>query len=83
MTQCPCCGAVERLGVWLTPRLAEVFDKVKRTGTEGLHWSDSGMSRELLKAHVWRLNDVLEETDFAIKASRGSDAKYQLTRRNT
>lgn len=66
--------------MWLTPRLAEVFDKIKRAGNEGLCWSDSGMNRGLFRVHVGRLNDVLEETDFAVKANRGNDAKYRMVK---
>lgn len=80
MTDCPCCGASERLGVWLPPRLVDVFDRIRRTGDEGLHWSDSGQNRINFKQNVWRLNEILEETDFAVKASRGNDSKYRLAK---
>ena len=68
---CPYCGVVQRLGVYMTPKRAEIFDKVKRAGRDGLHWRDSGVAYPMhLRVLVHHVNEALEETDWGIRCHR-------------
>ncbi len=79
MTGCPHCGAQNVLGVWLTRRRAEILERVRRAGRDGLHYLDTPFNRHLLKVHVHQINDVLEETDYKIVGKRaGPWSSYVL-----
>jgi hypothetical protein len=76
-----------RAGICMTPLKATIFDTIKAAGDIGI------TSRELIaqafegrravdmwtvKAHVWQINELLEETDFIIRSDR---RRWMLERR--
>jgi hypothetical protein len=92
MTICPHChqpiGAVgaERLGVRLTPLKAAIVDQIKCAGDIGISseelmyalWDRDTVCISTVKAHVWQINSVLEETDWVI---RSDSRRWFLSRR--
>jgi hypothetical protein len=82
MTVCPHCHqqiAHERLGVRLTPLKAAIVDRIKRAGDLGisseglvhdLYFDRKPVSMTTLKAHVFQINDLLEQTDWVIASDR-------------
>ena len=68
-----------RLGVRLTPLKARIFDAIKRAGKDGIEGDDlfrlifgeRPVKRSCLKAHVWQINDLLEESGYHITGRRG------------
>ena len=80
MSACPHCGAEQRLGVWMTPRKLAIFDRVKRSGDDGAHYGDFDMSRGTLRVHIYQINALLEETDYAIRGYRGNISGYRLVK---
>jgi hypothetical protein len=87
---CPQCHqpfGVTRLGVRFTPLKAELLDRIKAAGDLGVSsdelldlWS-SPVARDTVKAHVWQINLLLEETNFRIVCDgRGAYARWVLTR---
>jgi len=78
---CPNCGAEERLGIWLTPKKVAIFDKIKRSGNEGVPYSAFDCSRDSLKMHIFQINIMLEETDYVIRGKRGPISCYRLVKR--
>jgi hypothetical protein len=74
---CPTCHQVlpeTRLGVRLTPLKARIFDAVRRGGRDGIDRADlfelifggEPHSRETLKAHIFQINELLEDTGYRI-----------------
>src|SRR5262245_52069463 len=77
---------MERAGVRLTPLKAGIFDAIKRAGDLGVTSTEIVRSplyrdrrpyrgrREFgdegIKAHVWQINDLLENTPFVIVSDR-------------
>ena len=80
MNWCPHCGAAMRFGVWLTKRQREIFDRLKRAGEERLQVEDFEMNRNLFKAHIWQINDKLEETDYKIVGKRNEGWRLEKVR---
>lgn len=92
---CPRCHqtiAHERLGVRLTPLKALIVDMIKLAGEIGISSRElhcdlyrgyfRHRDRQAVKAHIWQINDLLEETDFVIAATgRGPNARWRLTKR--
>jgi DNA-binding winged helix-turn-helix (wHTH) protein len=82
MTVCPHCHqqiAHERLGVRLTPLKAAIVDAMKRAGDVGisseelmrnLYWDRTPVSVRTIKAHIFQINDALEQTDWVIASDR-------------
>jgi hypothetical protein len=79
MTCCPHCHQPildERLGVRLTPLKAAIVDKIKAAGDVGISsielmhdlWPQDAVVLETVRAHVWQINSVLEETDWRIRS---------------
>jgi hypothetical protein len=76
-----------RLGVRFTPLKAEILDRIKAAGDLGVSsdelldlW-DSPVAKNTVKAHVWQLNELLEETIYRIVCDgRGSFARWVLRR---
>ena len=77
---CPHCGqllAEYRLGVRLSPTKARIFDIVARAGDNGIMPNDlfalvftSGQVRGTLAAHMWQINETLEEVGYRIKGGK-------------
>lgn len=78
---CPYCRqviAVERYGVPLTPLKAGIFDAIRAAGDAGitsteiiggqLYCDRRRVSRDTIKAHVWQINALLEQTNWVIKS---------------
>jgi hypothetical protein len=74
---CHYCGQAlpeTRLGVRLTPLKARIFDLIQRGGDDGITsadlfnivFSDGGHSRETLKAHVYQINELIENEGYRI-----------------
>jgi hypothetical protein len=90
---CPHCGqplTTQRAGARLTPLKARIFDAIKRAGHNGIDaddlfkmiFTDARHSRLTLKAHIWQINDVLEDSsDLIIKGTRGTGRRYILQKR--
>jgi hypothetical protein len=86
---CPTCHQHihhTRLGVQLTPLKCEIFDAIKRAGELGVSseelrqdlYADRRPVREVtIKAHIWQLNDALEDTGWRITSDR---RRWFLTR---
>jgi hypothetical protein len=91
---CPLCKqplAYERVGIRLPPLKAKIFDAIKASGDEGITSagviSSAYQGRErppttAIKAHVWQINSLLEETDLVISSDRrvrdGNTARWRL-----
>ncbi len=68
--ECPHCGSPfqrqKRLGVWLPPLKARIFDIIKRAGWDGIEKETLrdmlDMSPSCLKSHIWQINDLFEDT---------------------
>ena len=79
---CPCCGQrlLVRHGVRLSPKLADLFDLIERSGGRGVHMDvlvnvfhpDRSMqnARQCLAVNITHLNERLVETDLQVKADR-------------
>jgi hypothetical protein len=79
---CPMCGQrlTTRLGIFLPPRLVELFDLVERAGRRGvpcetLAWifypgKPTLAAKRCVAVHVSRLNDFLQPTDTRIRGGR-------------
>lgn len=87
---CPYCRQSikhERLGVVLTPLKAGILDIIKRAGDDGvtsaeivagpLYRERRRASHDTIKAHVWQINDLLEETNWVIR----SESNYGTSER--
>jgi DNA-binding CsgD family transcriptional regulator len=77
-----------RLGVYLSPRRAEIFDMIRAAGDGGI--SCDGLAERLrvshhtVRSHVLQINDLLAETDWKITRFPGGnspDNAYELVRR--
>jgi hypothetical protein len=63
-----------RLGVRLTPLKARIFDLIQRGGDDGITsadlfdiaFSDGEHSRETLKAHIYQINELIEDEGYRI-----------------
>jgi hypothetical protein len=76
---CPTChqtvGAV-RLGVRLTLLKARIVDRIKAAGDIGVSseellfdlWEHGAVAQSTVKAHIWQINELLEETDWFIRS---------------
>lgn len=94
---CPYCRQsirIERYGVPLTPLKAGIFDAIKQAGDVGVNSDEiiSGplyrdrrrASRDTIKAHIFQINELLEETDWAIQSEGDygtSERRWYLRRR--
>jgi hypothetical protein len=88
---CPCCGqrVLIRHGVRLSPRLADLFDMIERSGANGVasdvligvFYPDRALAaaRACLKSNISHLNAVLAETEFEVRAGRYQP--YRVKRR--
>lgn len=78
-----------RLGVRLTPLKARIFDLVQRAGRDGIDRGDlfslvfggTGQCRETLKAHIFQINDLIEDTGYRIVGH--SVARLEKTERSS
>jgi hypothetical protein len=88
-TTCPLCYqtiGTMRLGVRLTPLKAALIDKIKAAGDVGIAseelmnalWEHGAVSADTVKAHIWQINSLLEETDWVIRSDR---RRWFLSRR--
>lgn len=88
---CPHCGrpmVPVRAGATLTPLKARIYDAVARAGRDGiagddLHmliYGDLRVSRYTLKAHIWQINDMLEDRSARIVGQRGHGGCYRIAR---
>jgi hypothetical protein len=75
---CHHCGQplpIIRLGVRLTAFKARIFDLVQRAGEDGITGRDlfdivfggDDHSYHTLKAHIWQINDLIEDEGYRIK----------------
>jgi hypothetical protein len=80
---CPTCHRPmppeTRAGVRLTPLKARIFDVIRRAGVDGISAVDINAivfdrraSLDTVKAHVWQINELLDETGIAIRGGGGS-----------
>jgi DNA-binding SARP family transcriptional activator len=81
-TICPTCHqtiGTSRLGVRLTPLKALIVDHIKIAGDIGISseelrgtlWEErKEVSINTVKAHIWQINSILEETDWIIHSDR-------------
>jgi hypothetical protein len=90
---CPCCGQrlLVRHGVALSPRLADLFDLIERSGQRGI-FSEvladifyPGKSRQAaqrcVNQNIFHLNTRLSETDLEVRSGKGSREPYRVIRR--
>jgi hypothetical protein len=88
---CPHCHqtiTAMRLGVRLTPRKAAIVDAIKAAGDIGISseelkyvlWDRDTVCVDTVKAHIWQINEVLEETDWII---RSDSRRWFLSRRQS
>lgn len=62
----------------MTPLKAQIVDAIKRSGDIGISseelmyalWERDAVSADTVKAHVWQINSLLEETDWLIRSDR-------------
>jgi hypothetical protein len=88
---CPYCHAVERFGVRLPSLKAAILDHIRRAGDIGvtsleivsdLYRDRRPVSLHTIKAHVWQINTLLEETDWIVRSEHGStECRWYLSRR--
>ncbi len=84
---CPHCGQrmLERLGVLLSPKQADIFDMIARCrDIETVSWvlfpdKTKTAARKCLHVHVHHINNLLAETDYEIRGDR--DGFYVLRKR--
>jgi hypothetical protein len=86
---CPTChqtvGAV-RFGARLTLLKARIVDRIKAAGDIGVPseellfdlWEHGAVAQSTVKAHIWQINELLEETDWYI---RSDGHRWFLSRR--
>lgn len=77
-----------RAGVKLTPLKALIFDIVKNAGDDGIEWDDlfrmiwkdhpNPLQRKCLKAHIWQINDLLEDSGLRIVGQKYYGCVYRL-----
>jgi hypothetical protein len=89
MKLCSACGQPlpeRRLGIKLTPIKAHIFDLVKAAGNTHITCERinnlvfDGRSRyEVIKSHIWQINDLIEDTGWKIVGERGYG--YRLEQR--
>jgi DNA-binding NarL/FixJ family response regulator len=84
MTICPTCHQPvrnARMGVFLSPRRAEVVDAIRQAGEHGIELcglaDQLGITRWTVKSHVYQINEMLAETDWRIRSDR---CGYRLVR---
>lgn len=93
LRRCECCGQTLpeiRLGTQLSPLKAAIFDAVKAAphGIEAETLFDrfiaprvSGiLGRRNLKAHIFQINEAIEDSGYQLFAGSGSDRSYRLVR---
>ena len=91
MTTCPHCGhslPKRGAGVRLTPLKARIYEAVRRAGPAGIDadelfgliYGGTPASRWTLKAHIWQINDVLQDPGRRILGQRGNGGRYRLAR---
>jgi hypothetical protein len=90
---CPYCHAGERFGIRLPALKAAILDRIRRAGDTGvtsieimsdLYRDRRSVSFRTIKAHVWQLNSLLEETDWIIRSERdygSTECRWCLRRR--
>jgi DNA-binding response OmpR family regulator len=92
---CNACGQplpLLRYGVRLTPLKARIFDAIERAGPGGIDADDlfrlvysdrdRKAGRRTLKAHIWQINDLLEDAGACrvINGVRGQGRAFRLVR---
>jgi DNA-binding CsgD family transcriptional regulator len=77
-----------RLGIYLSPRRAEILDLIKAAGEGGISCDGLGerlgIARNTVTSHINQINIVLEETDWKIMRFPGGnspDNAYELVKR--
>jgi hypothetical protein len=94
---CPYCRQsirVERCGVPLPLLKAGIFDAIKQAGDVGvtsaeivagpLYRERRRASHDTIKAHIWQINELLEETNWVIRSEGNygtSERRWYLRRR--
>jgi len=74
-----------RLGVRFPPLKAAIFDLIKRTGNHGMTQQEIQGSFELgslytVRAHVWGINELIEDTGYRIRGGTKNAPGYKLIR---
>lgn len=76
-----------RLGSKLTPLKAMIFDIIKHAGNNGIEWGDlfemvwkdqPTHRRKALKAHIWQINDLIEDSGWKIVGRQYYGCVYRL-----
>jgi len=84
MKMCPCCGQPIqiRYGVRMSSRQVEVFDAIeRRPGRLAEEIGRAlGMGAKTVHVHVYGINSLLEETDYAIRGGRSSGYSVRKVR---
>lgn len=89
MRACPYCGQglpEVRLGVRLTALKARIFDLVQRGGQNGITSDDlfeialEGKTRETMKAHIYQINELIQDEGYWIKGGSGPGCVYRLVK---
>ena len=99
MLRCPHCHQIittERCGIRLPLLKAGIFDAIKQTGDFGITTEE--LAREIyrdrrrrpskytVKAHIWQINERLEETNWAIRSegdlAGAQERRWYLRRRH-
>jgi DNA-binding CsgD family transcriptional regulator len=77
-----------RLGVYMSPRRAEIFDLIRSAGEAGISCASVaerlGITHNTVRSHVMQINDMLEETGYRISKFPGGnspDNAYELVKR--
>jgi hypothetical protein len=81
-----------RCGVEFSPKLADIFDAIKRAdarggiGTDTLAWMFYGSAnprdgKNAVRVSVNHINDLLVETDFRIAMPGGRGGQYRVVQR--
>ena len=94
---CPYCRQLikhERCGVFLPPLKAGIFDLIRAAGDAGISSAEIvgdplyrerwRVSRTAIKSHVWQINELLDETNWVIRAEGDygtSERRWYLRRR--
>lgn len=81
-----------RYGIELSPLKTRILDAVKRAGDDGIGGHDlfdlflreRGVGRDVLKCHVYQINEKLAGTDYRIDVTRnvdGHEGVYRMCRK--
>jgi DNA-binding CsgD family transcriptional regulator len=93
LATCPYCHQPirgVRLGIYMSPRRAEIFDIIKAAGEGGVSTAvlaeRLALSRYTVRSHIEQINGLLAETDWRISNFPGGgsrDNAYEVVRRGS